>query len=98
MEKAFDWSHNTRSEDLSDLTWWRENTLYYNDAKQVLKQTGIRDNGDTWEHTWDRDGTQEWYRQTIYRDVEDSRNWFERTQTFDQNGTLLSTTYIDDFA
>lgn len=98
LGKTADWSWKTHSEDLSDLTWWRENTLFYNDDGQVYRQTGARDNGDFWEHLWDREGTESWYRQTRYQDVEGSRDWFERIQTFDQNGTLVSTLYVDDIA
>lgn len=97
VDNTQSWSRLTKTEDASDLTWWSENTLYYNEANQVFKQTGVRDDSDTWEHTWDRNGSEVWHRQTIYRDMKDSRDWFERTQTFDQDGTLLTTTYVDDF-
>ena len=98
LENTQPWSRRTESVDQSDLTWWSQNTLYYNDANQVLKQTGLTDEGDFWEHLWDRDGTESWFKKTVYVDVQDSRDWHELTQTFDQNGTLLSTSFVDDIA
>lgn len=92
------WSRQTTATDSSDLTWWTENTLFYNDSNQVYRQTGVRDNSDTWEHLWDREGTETWYRMTRVEDIQNSRSWAEQIQTFDVAGTLLTTTYIDDIA
>lgn len=90
------WSRIMERQDNGDTAWWSNHTLYYNDANQVYRQTGVKDDTDEWEHTWDVAGTEVWDRQTVYRDVVDTRDWFERIQTFDENGTLLSTAYVDD--
>ncbi|NNF78613.1 MAG: hypothetical protein HKN05_11345 [Rhizobiales bacterium] len=92
------WKRQTLSEDRSDLTWWSEHTLYYNDADELYRQTGVKDNTDTWEHLWDVDGTQEWHRQTRTVDVRDAHDWSEQIQTFDASGNLISTFYVDDIA
>lgn len=91
------WARQVSWDDAPDLAGWREHTLYLNDDDQVYRQTGIRDDGDAWEHTWDRAGAELWHRQTVYTDVQDIRGWAERIQTFDENGALLSTSYVDDF-
>ncbi|MEM8644864.1 MAG: M10 family metallopeptidase [Pseudomonadota bacterium] len=91
------WARQVSWDDASDLTWWSQHTLYFNDANQIYRQTGVRDDGDTWEHTYDRSGTEAWHRQTVYTDEQDIRDWAERIQTFDEKGTLISTSYVDDF-
>ncbi len=98
VDDAGPWSRQTTAEDASNLTWWSENTLYYNDSNQVYRQTGTRDDSDTWEHLWDREGTETWYRMTRVEDIQDSRSWSEQIQTFDVAGNLLSTSYVDDIA
>ncbi|MEM8686128.1 MAG: M10 family metallopeptidase C-terminal domain-containing protein [Pseudomonadota bacterium] len=90
------WSRITTRNDVPDLAPWAEHTVYFNDNNQKYRQTAIKDDGDAWEHIWDREGTEVWHRQTIYRDLQDIRGWSERIQTFDDNGTLLSTSFIDD--
>ncbi len=90
------WARQVSWDDASDLTWWSEHTLYFNEANQIYRQTGVRDDGDTWEHIYDRSGAEPWHRQTVYTDEQDIRSWAERIQTFDENGTLLSTSYVDD--
>ncbi len=91
------WARQVSWDDGSDLAWWSEHTLYFNDANQIYRQTGVRDDGDTWEHTYDRSGAEAWHRRTVYSDERDIRDWAERIQTFDENGTLISTSYVDDF-
>ena len=91
------WARQVTWEDGPDLAGWRQHTLFLNDDGQIYRQNGTRDDGDTWEHVWDRAGTEVWHRQTVYTDVQDIRDWAERIQTFDENGTLLSTSYVDDF-
>ncbi|MCP5085026.1 MAG: hypothetical protein GY948_25355 [Alphaproteobacteria bacterium] len=98
VENNQTWSRITRAEDRPDSTWWSEHTLYYNDAAAVYRQTGVRDNSDTWEHVWDLDGSQAWHRQTRTQDVQDIRDWSEQIQTFDVAGNVLSTSYVDDIA
>ncbi len=90
------WSRVTTRNDVSDLAWWDQLTVYFNDDNQQYRQTGIKDDGDSWEHIWDREGTEVWHRQTTYYDLQDIRGWSERIQTFDEKGTLLSTSFIDD--
>lgn len=92
------WSRQTVSVDNTDLTWWSEHTLYFNDANEVYRQTGVKDDTDTWEHIWDVAGTETWHRQTRLQDVQDVRDWSEQIQTFDAAGNLLSTSYVDDIA
>ncbi|MEM8686129.1 MAG: M10 family metallopeptidase [Pseudomonadota bacterium] len=90
------WARQVSWDDASDLAWWSQHTLYFNDANQIYRQIGVRDDGDTWEHTYDRSGTEAWHRRTVYTDERDIRDWAERIQTFDENGTLVSTFYVDD--
>ena len=96
LDDTKSWAREVSWDDASDVAWWREHTLHFNAANQVYHQTGIKDDGDAWENIWDRSGTEVWHRQTIYRDLQDIRDWSERIQTFDEAGTLLSTSYVDD--
>ena len=98
VEDTQTWSRQTQNTDVSDLTWWSEHTLYYNDADELYRQTGVKDNHETWEHLWDVDGTQAWHRQTRTVDVRDAHDWSEQIQTFDASGNLMSTSYVDDIA
>ncbi|MCP5085025.1 MAG: hypothetical protein GY948_25350 [Alphaproteobacteria bacterium] len=92
------WSRQTVSRDDSNLTWWDEHTLYFNDANEIYRQTGVKDNGNTWEHLWDVAGTETWHRQTLTQDVQDIHSWSELTQTFDVAGNLLTSIPIYDIA
>ncbi|MEM7290972.1 MAG: hypothetical protein AAF412_11505, partial [Pseudomonadota bacterium] len=98
VEGTHVWSRQTLSEDKSDLTWWTEHTFYFDDDGNRYRQTGVKDNGDTWEHIWDVAGTETWHRQTRTQDVQDVRDWSEQIQTFDSAGNILSTSYVDDIA
>ncbi|MCP5085023.1 MAG: hypothetical protein GY948_25340 [Alphaproteobacteria bacterium] len=84
------WSRKTVSEDNSDLTWWSEHTLYFNDAGEVSRQTGVKDNTHTWEHIWDLDGTEPWHRQTTTVLVQELHERIEHIQTFDIDGVELT--------
>ncbi len=91
-----EWSRQTSTQDVTNNTWWTEHTVFIDDAGELYRQTGVKDNGDTWEHIWDVAGTESWHRQTHTFDAQDLRDWSEQIQTFDEAGNVLSTMYVDD--
>ncbi len=94
VNAAETWSRKTVSEDNSDLTWWSEHTLYFNDADEVYRQTGVKDNSHTWEHIWDLDGTEPWHRKTTTVMVQDMYERVEHIQTFDIDGVELTSDFM----
>ena len=88
------WSHSKITYDAVDTTYWSEHTVYYDDSNQAYEQTGIYDNGNTWQTLWDIDGTEPWSQAKTVYDTAGTAYWGEYTvryndlnQLYEQVGT-----------
>ncbi len=88
------WARFNTSYDTSNITWWSEKADYINDAGQTYRSTGVRDNGDTWQHNFDVSNTESWSKFTYEYDTQ-GRN-FRQSSDLD-NGEIWTLRYdLDD--
>ena len=80
FDQGTDWSYTTTLKDTANTTWWAETTKYVDENGQILTQSGIKDNGHSWVHTYDVNDTETWARHTSTYDAE-GRNFLLSGET-----------------
>ena len=90
------WSREMTTFDGSDTIFYTEITNRYDDQNRLFEQTGVYDDGRTWQTVWDLEGTETWHQQRHIFDTADNHSWSDQIFEYDQSGNLLNLTVIDD--
>ena len=69
------WNWREISQDISDDFVWSSTTSLYDELDRRYEQTGILDNGKTWQSLWDVDNNYIWDHQLTYYDTSERFSW-----------------------
>jgi hypothetical protein len=90
------WSQQSHYQDLGDVFDWSEQTQFHDDLGRLYEQTGTKDDGQTWQTSYDLDNTEVWYKRTHLIDADDAYSWAEQILEYDESSNIIHATVIDD--
>ena len=90
------WSREMTTFDVSDTIFYTEITNRYDDQNRLFEQTGVYDDGRTWQTVWDLEDTETWHQQRHIYDTADNHSWSEQIYEYDQSGNVINVVVVDD--